>query len=532
MSKASDVPLWLRRALRSARRAGGRGGDWLRGRITPLFRRVSARVARWSRRRVRDWRALPPSRRQLWRLTTSSSVLGLLTALVLVLATGPWDAGQRTAERRWAARWGAGSGEKHTDPDVPMAPRVLAELGDRSGAGEGDDNAPPPDGDSVAEALRPALKALDDEGGAKRHTAAVVDVASGKRLYAKRPDTMLAPASTVKVATALAALSARGAQHRLATRVVSADEGRTLTLVGGGDPTVTDRQWDALARRAADRGAGKVRLRYDTSLYRGPERHPIGLNDNIAPVTPLMVNEGRQDDSEHGPAPRAEDPAKEAAEKFAERLEKHGAKVEGEPRDKPAPAKARTLATHHSAPLSELVERMLTHSDNDIAEALARQTALARGEKASFKGASKAARAQLSALQLPLEKARFADGSGLSRDDRLSAGLLTRLLARAADPRHPELRSVLTGLPVAGFTGTLGKRYDGQPGRGLVRAKTGTLTGVNTLAGVVVDDDGRLLTFAFMAEDTRDAQAAQSALDRSASALAGCGCREGGGSTD
>ncbi len=94
--------------------------------------------------------------------------------------------------------------------------------------------------------------------------------------------------------------------------------------------------------------------------------------------------------------------------------------------------------------------------------------------------------------------AAFKDGSGLNRDDRLTADLLTALLAKAADPAHPELRPVLTGLPVGGFTGTLPSRYaDGAAG--VVRAKTGTLTGVNTLAGTVVDQDGRLLAFAFLA---------------------------------
>ncbi|WP_443334021.1 D-alanyl-D-alanine carboxypeptidase [Streptomyces sp. MNU103] len=68
-----------------------------------------------------------------------------------------------------------------------------------------------------------------------------------------------------------------------------------------------------------------------------------------------------------------------------------------------------------------------------------------------------------------------------------------------------------------------GRYADGAAG--LVRAKTGTLTGVNTLAGTVVDRDGRLLAFAFLANDTAGAEAAQSTLDKAATALATCGCR-------
>src|SRR5690606_37435918 len=148
-----------------------------------------------------------------------------------------------------------------------------------------------------------------------------------------------------------------------------------------------------------------------------------------------------------------------------------------------------------------LVERMLTHSDNDLAESLAREVAVAAGKPGSFRGASEAVREQLAELGVPLTGSRFGDGSGLDRDDRATAGLLTDLLARAADPGRPELRAVLTGLPVAGCNGTLAGRYtdgDARAGAGLVHAKTGTLSGVNTLAGTVVDADGRLLAFAFL----------------------------------
>ena len=66
-----------------------------------------------------------------------------------------------------------------------------------------------------------------------------------------------------------------------------------------------------------------------------------------------------------------------------------------------------------------------------------------------------------------------------------------------ASGEHPELRPVLTGLPVAGFTGSLAYRFDQAPaGRGLVRAKTGTLSGVSGLAGVATDREGTPLVFA------------------------------------
>lgn len=164
---------------------------------------------------------------------------------------------------------------------------------------------------------------------------------------------------------------------------------------------------------------------------------------------------------------------------------------------------------------------MLTNSDNDIAEVLARQTALASGQPASFEGAEKAVTDRLTALGIDTAGSRFADGSGLGRADKTTTGLLTGLLAKAADPQRPELRPVLTGLPVAGFTGTLRSRNAGtSPAAGLVRAKTGTLSGVNSLAGTVVDSSGRLLAFAFLTANTPDAGAAEKGLDKLAAAVA------------
>jgi D-alanyl-D-alanine carboxypeptidase/D-alanyl-D-alanine-endopeptidase (penicillin-binding protein 4) len=498
-----------------------------------------AEAARRTVARVRRrWRAAAPRTRRTWRTTAASAVAGLALAGTAVTVSGPWDHGQRTAERARAAPSGGRSGPDHAPgapggrDRVPDAPPVLAALGGDDGdggAGSGRagraGEAPPLSPSGLAGTLRPLLGA--SALGPVR-TAAVLDVATGRQVFGASAGRAVTPASTVKLATGAAALAARGPDHRIATRVVDGGED-TVVLVGGGDPTLDEDALDALARRTAravGEDAGRLTVRYDTSLYTGPGRHSIGRNPNLAPVSPLMIRSGRLDDSTRGPAPRSADPARAAAEEFAGRLEEHGAEVGGKARSGRAPADADTLAVHRSAPLSALVERMLTHSDNDLAEALARQAALADAGRAGFTEGGRAVKAALKGLGLPVRGAVFADGSGLSRENKVPAALLTRLLARAADPARAELRSLLTGLPVAGFTGTLDGRYpDAERGAGLVRAKTGTLTGVNTLAGTVVDAEGRLLAFAFMTTGTTDAGGAQTALDRMASSLAACGCR-------
>ena len=127
--------------------------------------------------------------------------------------------------------------------------------------------------------------------------------------------------------------------------------------------------------------------------------------------------------------------------------------------------------------------------------------------------------------------ARMADGSGLSTTDRVPARLLGALLTAAAAPaggQGGQLRPILTGLPVAGGEGTLDDRFaadsETAAGRGVVRAKTGTLTAVSSLAGVTTDADGRLLAFALMTNGVNPA-AVRPRLDAIATELARCGCR-------
>jgi D-alanyl-D-alanine carboxypeptidase/D-alanyl-D-alanine-endopeptidase (penicillin-binding protein 4) len=183
--------------------------------------------------------------------------------------------------------------------------------------------------------------------------------------------------------------------------------------------------------------------------------------------------------------------------------------------------------------MARLVELMLVESDNVIAECLARQVALARNQPGTFAGAAQAMRIVLGELGLPIGNLVLADGSGLSRLDRVTPALLTDALLLAVKPDHPELRVLFSGLPVGGYSGTLRDRYrkptNGAAAAGQIRAKTGTLSGINAIAGIVVDADGRTLVFAVLATTAADGgptpTPVQEALDRVAAGLASCGCR-------
>ncbi|MFF4265087.1 D-alanyl-D-alanine carboxypeptidase/D-alanyl-D-alanine-endopeptidase [Streptomyces virginiae] len=486
--------------------------------------------------RERGWSEVPLVK--TWQLIAGSAVAGLALSVAAVTAAGPWDSGQRKAERDRAASWGRTGGADHDGgpgsgalPEAaPSAPGVLGAIGPGVPRAQ-DAPAEPASAAGLGAALKPLL--ADPALGTVR-TASVVDTATGQVLYESGARDAMTPASTVKIVTAAAVLAALGPEHRIRTTVTPGATPGQIVLVGGGDPSLTAKKKSpagsggslvalagdtAQALKAA--GTDTVTLGYDDSLYTGPVRHPIGGNPNIAPVTALTADEGRPDDSTSGPVDRAEDPSRDAARAFRTLLADRGIKVTGEPAKAKAAAGVQPLAVTLSTPIAGLVERMLTNSDNDIAEALARQTALASGRPASFEGAEKAVTDRITALGIDTAGSRFADGSGLGRADKVSAGLLTGLLTKAADPRSPELRPVLTGLPVAGFTGTLKARNSGgSPAAGLLRAKTGTLTGVNSLSGTVVDSSGRLLAFAFLTANSPGAEGAEKALDKLAAAVA------------
>ena len=403
-----------------------------------------------------------------------------------------------------------------------------------------DDDAPVPSAAALQQAVDVALA---DPALAGRLSVSVLDAATGGALLERGASTPVLPASTAKIATAVAALSALDPQARLTTRVVAGAAPGEVVLVGGGDPTLAgpavERGYPGLARledlaartRSALGAAAVTRVLVDESLYAGerlgPGWKPTYVTEGaVSPVGPLLVDGGRVRPDR---VARHPDPALAAGQALAALLQP-GADVEvvrGE-----APPTAAQLGAVQSPPVHLLVERMLSRSDNDLAEALARQVALAQGLPASFAGAAQAVRAALAphlqAAGAAPDGVVLVDGSGLSREDRLTPAALTRLLAAVASSER--LSPVLTGLPVAGFSGTLSDRYEqddpGRPAAGVVRAKTGTLSGVSALAGLVRTRDGRLLAFDLTADGvpTGATLGAEAALDRLAAALAGCGC--------
>ena len=203
------------------------------------------------------------------QFTAGSATLGLVVAATVVTAAGPWDStGQRTAERDWAASQGA----RRWRRSRPCARYVRKGAGARSRAPRpcSPDSAAPsapsvrgttPTEKALADVLGPLL---DDAALGSERSAAVVDLATGQRLYGKGADDALTPASTTKIATAVAALAATGADHRIKTRTVLEPGTEEVVLVGGGDPTLTARKdagGNASLRTLADETARALKNR-------------------------------------------------------------------------------------------------------------------------------------------------------------------------------------------------------------------------------------------------------------------------------
>jgi D-alanyl-D-alanine carboxypeptidase/D-alanyl-D-alanine-endopeptidase (penicillin-binding protein 4) len=416
---------------------------------------------------------------------------------------------------------------------------------------------PSPVGGASADPASCTVQALTGSWttGTLHLSAAEVDGDAGEQLVDVRADEPAATASTMKVLTAAAAVEALGPDRRIATRVVQGARADTVVLVGGGDPTLsrlpsgTDGVYpdaphlDDLARqvldaRRRDPDLADVpvrRLEVDSSLFTGPAWLPewplaARRGGSMSNVTALMVD-GDRDDPTVAYSRRGEAAVARAADAFAALL---GDDVAADgPLVTAAPGSA-VLGTVESAPVRDLVGHMLTHSDDTLAETLARLVAIETGAGSAAADIQRGTPAALASLELPVAGIRLVDGSGLSDGNRVPAALLTAMMVRVAEHRG-DLDVVDAGLAVAGRTGTLAQdgRFTGETAAaaGRIRGKTGTLERMHGLTGIADAADGTEVAFTIWAEDVDPSVPAASAradIDALATELHRCGGALGG----
>ncbi|MFC7489991.1 MULTISPECIES: D-alanyl-D-alanine carboxypeptidase/D-alanyl-D-alanine-endopeptidase [unclassified Knoellia] len=379
----------------------------------------------------------------------------------------------------------------------------------------------------------------------------VRDGLTGTELYAVDPATPRAPASTTKILSAFAAVRSLDLDARMSTRVVTGGTPGEIVLVAGGDTMIGDGPSnpdvvpghaglatlaDEVAASLRSRGAGPVTLRVDATYAAGP-RLPakwkaIDVRDGFTQGVAML---GRASQRPRIGTPSVAVAEDSVAASLGALLNKRGVSTTVTPirgHGTPAPAAAQELGSVESATYREVLDLALTVSDDALTENLVRQAMVSVGQSpAALLAPPNFVRSTLAAAGVTTAGMATLDTSGLAYGQFVSASTISEVLALATSGREPDLQAAVAKLPVAGLTGTLSKRYQSSTTKsvaGIPRAKTGTLTGISSLAGTTVTADGRLLTFTILADRVPPSSGtlgARAALDRFVTALTLCGCR-------
>lgn len=335
------------------------------------------------------------------------------------------------------------------------------------------------------------------------HSILVTDSHTGKTIFSVQENTPRLPASTMKIVTAYTTLKTFNPNDTLKTTIENTKPGH-LTIVGGGDPSLTPTNLQTLTTQIVQKIATiippetntkcttnttknhkkcskkKLTIHTEERTFPTPTPGPGWTNSYTPTIVRPVTSLGFLGDYTNTPA-------ENVGKTLTKQLKKAGIPTIYTP--KPAPiGPQKTVATLHSLPIKTQIKAMLWPSENNIAETLYRLVALKKGYPPTWNGAEKAALQILNENKIPTENIKLADGSGVSRQDRLTATTLNSILQDIIKTPKTSLTHIYPGpgLPTAGTNGTLQNRYKTHPtncAKTKTRAKTGTLHDTITLAG-------------------------------------------------
>lgn len=317
----------------------------------------------------------------------------------------------------------------------------------------------------------------------------VYDLDADSAIYRFNERQLLRPASTMKILTAVAAIDRLGGSHRFKTELCYTGkiENATLTgnlyCVGGFDPRFNTDDMHAFIESLRKMGIDTIR----GGLYADKSMKDSALlgsgwcwDDNNPVLSPLIY--GRRD---------------VFMDKFVQELNDAGIVIEAFTATGNTPQEAITICSRFHT-IDQILMRMMKESDNLYAEAMYYQMAAATGNKqATSKNAASVVNRLIDKLGLRSADYRIADGSGLSLYNYVSAELEIQMLRYAYRNANIYLH-LYPSLPVAGVDGTLKSRMKNVFTLGNVRAKTGTLAGIISLAGYCTASNGHRLCFAII----------------------------------
>lgn len=196
-------------------------------------------------------------------------------------------------------------------------------------------------------------------------------------------------------------------------------------------------------------------------------------------------------------------PMRYASETFRLLLRQAGVSINGQTKIVFTPLTGTELYEHISAPLSVILKELNTYSNNMMAETILKTIAAERlGGAGSHVKGLRLVREFLRLSGVNLQGVVLVDGSGLSRKNRMTTRTITDLLTKMYS-RFDIGPDFMSSLRVMGANGVLSRRLTKSPARGKVRAKTGTLRGVSTLAGYIENQTGQKFAFALFLNNNR-----------------------------
>ena len=317
----------------------------------------------------------------------------------------------------------------------------------------------------------------------------VVDAMTGEVIFERNSTQARKPASVIKLLSATSVLSYIDSQKVFNTNIYKGVDPGTIVINGEYDPWISMIQSQAqkMGRTSLPRLGFNTINRYNELAGAGAKRLKIlytGLfPQDLANLQAFLKKRGIRT--------------------TAEKITPEDALLQS----------VEPLVLSASPTLETMVKWTLLWSDNVLAERLARLAAITSGETFNTQGVENTFHTVLTNFGIDPDKIEVADGSGLSKQNRVTAKAIADLLMKIRN--DPKYVSVYEGLPIGGVSGTLQKRFltTAPQAVGLVRGKTGTLSGTVSLAGYVDSEDRQYIFVAIADKIPRRYSASERARD-------------------
>ncbi len=350
----------------------------------------------------------------------------------------------------------------------------------------------------------------------------ITDLETGQEIVAFNEDSSLVPASIMKAVTTAALLEKAGPDRRYETEVFidgpvdkSGVLDGNLIIVGSGDPSVgTDREpldgdfISEIVNALKDKGVKTVtgRVIIDDSYFTGPAVPPSWGAGDLKTYYGTGVHGFNFERNASGDK-SVSSPSAVFTSRLKTRLGLAGITLNGAAKDE---GKRKLLVTHRSPTFEDLMRSCMMRSDNMYAESMFRTLGRLNGGGGDVSGSAKIATELWKRRHAPMEGVVLVDGSGLSRENRVTANFMTHVLKTMKE--DVEYASFF---PLAGQEGTLKKFLAGTELEAYVAMKTGSMKGIQCYAGYVLDDDfAPTHSVVFIMNNLRDRAAAKKSAEQ------------------